>query len=386
MKKLLKNRLEKLFKPGKKYYQDKLQEKFPDISPIVRKKTPVVIYGAGKMGRVFKANLAKKGIKTLAFVDGNADLWGKRIGGVKIIPPRELKKNYSHKPVLVASLVYETEIYEKLRRMKLPLVFPLCFLNYQAPNIFVSPEYFQKFNSLFSSKNQAKILKLAELWSDEESRRVFYQIIKFRLTFNKSLLKSIKSKREQYFDPKILSLGSKEVFLDCGAFTGDSLERFYKKVSGKFNKIYSFEPDQDNFSSLRKTIQKINSSQIVPIKKGVYQTTSKVGFRETSDVDARIDDQKKGTTFISVVALDDFLKNKEEATFIKMDIEGAEKEALLGAKRTLQKSRPKLAISAYHQSVDLWEIPRLIKRCNKNYRLFLRHYTDEIIDTVCYAI
>jgi len=380
MKKSFKDKLEKLFALDKEFYEKELAKKFPDISLIMSGRE-VVIYGAGKMGRLFKTNLIKRGIKVLAFVDSNPKFWGKDIDGIKIISPRRLKK-YSDKPVLIASLIYETEIYEKLRHMQLPFVYPLCFLNYLYPDIFISAEYWQKFNSLFSPKNQADIFKISEFWSDEESKRVFFNLIKFRFCFDKKLIKTIKSNSHQYFEPNILSLTKKEVFLDCGAYNGDTLVQFYQEVSGKFKKIYSFEPDQGNFRKLCQTVRKINTAKIIPVNKAVYSTNGKIGFRQTSDVDARIDN--KGDV-ISTVTLDDFLKPKEKATFIKMDIEGAETEALLGAKDVLAQNKPKLAISVYHKDSDLWEIPLLIKRLNKNYRLYLRHYTNEIIDTVCYA-
>lgn len=386
MKIFFEDKFKELFALGKEFYENKLQEKFPDISLIISGKSPVIIYGAGRMGKMFKTNLAKFGVDIIAFVDSNPDLWGRDIEGIKIISPKELIKNYSSKPILIASLVYETEIYEKLSRMQFHLIYPLYFLNYKYPNIFVSPEYFQKFNSLFSLKNQSDILKISKLWEDEQSKQVFFNLIKFRLTFNKFFIKTIKTNNKQYFEPNILSFEQKEVFLDCGAYTGDSIEQFCKEVSGKFKKIYSFEPDQENFLKLCQTIRKINSSQIIPVDKAVYSSTKEIKFCETNDVDARIDDKNSNSVFISAISIDDFLKNKEEATFIKMDIEGAEIEALLGAKKVIRKSKPKLAISVYHKDLDLWKIPLLIKHLNKNYRLYLRHYSNEITDTVCYAI
>lgn len=385
MKKSLRDKLKQLFKLGKKSHENKLREKFSDISLIMSRKNPVIIYGAGKMGRIFKTNLAKFGVDILAFADSNPNLWGRDIDGIKIISPKKLKKNYSHKPILIASLVYETEIYEKLCQMQFPLIYPLCFLNYKYPDVFISPEYFQKFNSLFSLKNQSDILKISMLWEDEESEKVFLNLIKFHLTFNKFFIKAVKSKYQQYFEPNILSFNQKEVFLDCGAYTGDSVAQFCKEVSNKFKKIYSFEPDQENFLKLCESIKKINSSRIIPVDKAVYSSTKEIKFCETNNVDARIDYKGKNSVIISAVSIDDFLKNKEEATFIKMDIEGAETEALLGAKAVIQKSKPKLAISVYHKDLDLWQIPLLIKRLNKDYRIYLRHYSNEIIDTVCYA-
>ena len=89
---------------------------------------------------------------------------------------------------------------------------------------------------------------------------------------------------------------------------------------------------------------------------------------------------------INVVSLDEFFSEKPAPSFVKMDIEGAEMGALQGAAALISRHQPKLAISVYHHASDLWELPALIQRLNPGYRLFVRHYTREIADTVCYAI
>jgi FkbM family methyltransferase len=385
MKKSFRDKLKELFELDKEYYENKLQKKFPDIFWIVSKKIPVVIYGAAKMGRIFKTNLIENGIDILAFADSNPDLWETDIDGIKIVSPEELKKNYSNNPILVASLLYETEISEMLYKMQFPLVYPLCWLNYKYPDIFVSPEYFQKFSSLFTPENQSDIFKMNEFWADEESKQVFYNIIKFRLTFDKSCIKAIRSKYKQYFEPGILSFSKEEVFLDCGAYIGDTVEQFYQEVSGKFKRVYSFEPDRSNFFKLTDIARKLDPLRVVSVNRGVYHSTGEMSFRELGGIDTRIDGGENSVS-LPVVSIDDFLKNKEAATFIKMDIEGAEVDALLGAEKTIQKNKPKLAISVYHKAPDLWKIPLLIKSLNKDYRLYLRHYTNEITETVCYAV
>lgn len=86
-----------------------------------------------------------------------------------------------------------------------------------------------------------------------------------------------------------------------------------------------------------------------------------------------------------MVAVDDIIED-HEATFIKMDIEGAELNALIGAEKTIRKSRPKLAISVYHKRRDIWEIPMLLLKYNPDYRFYLRCYSFTGNDTVLYAI
>jgi len=385
MKAINKYNLSELFSFDKDYYERKIQETFPDISKAMDKNIPIVIYGSARLGVLFKANLDRCNISIAAFADSNAKLWGKQIEGIKVISPTELRKDYFQNPILIASLLYETQIYDMLQAMHFPLVYPLSFLNHQYPDIFPSPEYFQTFSSLFSQDNQSDIFEVHEYWEDDQSRKTFYNLIKFRLTLHKPYIKEIKSKYPQYFDPEIIHISREEIFLDCGAYRGDTVEHFYKTASGRFKKVYSFEPDRVNFSKLVAIAEKIDPLRIIPINCGVYESSGAMSFNELGTIDTRLG-SGNSSVHLPVVSIDDFLKGKEPATFIKMDIEGGELSALLGTRKTIKQFKPKLAISVYHKASDLWKIPLLIRELNKDYQLYLRHYTNEIVDTVCYAL
>jgi hypothetical protein len=88
---------------------------------------------------------------------------------------------------------------------------------------------------------------------------------------------------------------------------------------------------------------------------------------------------------VAAVALDDLLESRT-TTFVKMDIEGAEPVALMGARRTLSRHAPALAVCLYHRREHLWQVPRIILDANPAYRLSLRRHSDESWETVCYAI
>ncbi|MEK7523076.1 MAG: FkbM family methyltransferase, partial [Patescibacteria group bacterium] len=88
-------------------------------------------------------------------------------------------------------------------------------------------------------------------------------------------------------------------------------------------------------------------------------------------------------TQIKIVPIDKFIN--EHITYIKLDIEGFEKKALIGAKKTIKKYKPKLVICSYHNLNDIWELPMLIKKLRPDYKIFLRHYSDFLMDTICYA-
>lgn len=120
------------------------------------------------------------------------------------------------------------------------------------------------------------------------------------------------------------------------------------------------------------------------MQKGLWDCRKQAVFASGAKGASRIADM--GNSTIQVDRLDAMLPESEPVTFIKMDLEGAELHALGGAKQTIQRYRPKLAVSIYHKPEDIWEIPGIILKLNPDYRLYLRHYSIAAAETVVYAI
>jgi len=378
--------IKRLFAVSRSYYERKIDKAFPDPSYIFDRKHPVVIYGAKVMGQDFLLKLRARSIPIHAFCDGNRDLWGSYIGGVKVISPQELGRMSRRTPILIASLIYQNEIHDILSRKGFRLRYPISFLNHKFPDIFIALLYKNTFHSLFSTHNQAKICKLSTLFEDEESRKTFFYIIKHRLTLDPKAITRVRSRHEEYFEPPIITFSSSEVFVDCGAFTGDTIKTFYHCTRGRFRRIYAFEPDRINFQKLKNTVKGLRRSQISIFNKGVFSSSGRFCFSELGAWDSGISSDGEKGVHRPFIQLDDSIKRDEKVTFIKMDIEGAEIEALKGAQRIIRNDKPKLAICIYHQPSDLWNIPLLIKEFNPKYRIYLRYYFESVSDIICYAI
>lgn len=145
------------------------------------------------------------------------------------------------------------------------------------------------------------------------------------------------------------------------------------------------EPDEQNIANIRKNLDDRQNFEIIDkalwSKSTVLSMNAKGNFA-TSIVEL---DNQDSLQKIETVALDDFLQEKT-VTYIKMDIEGAELEALRGAEKIITGQKPRLAISIYHKLKDIWTIPQIILEYNPDYRLYLRHYSFADYDTVLYAI
>lgn len=192
----------------------------------------------------------------------------------------------------------------------------------------------------------------------------------------------------QYFD--LFQPRDNEVFVDCGCFDGSTCFRFAGWCSfRKFDKIYSFEPDRASFEKCKKIIEPISGCEVFPY--GTSRTGGNVYFLSNGREDARIISEEKASELkyeavevIKTVCLDEFLAGKR-VTFIKMDIEGAEMDSLLGAENIIRSQKPRLAISVYHKIDDILRIPLWLKSINPDYKFYLRHYSLLPNETILYA-
>lgn len=222
----------------------------------------------------------------------------------------------------------------------------------------------------------------ANLFADEASHDLYNRLIQFRLTGDYSILPN-PDLEHQYFPADIPAWKTPLRFVDCGAFDGDTL-RDFEKFNIPLEAVAAFEPDQNNFKKLAKYVREkgIPNSFLWPC--GVYSSSAQLKFSSGQGEASVI--SNAGTFAVQCVSLDEAIPNFNP-TLIKMDIEGAEIEALRGAQRIIQKYKPGLAISVYHAPAHLWEIPLLVEQMMPGaYRYYLRTHGFNDFDIVLYAI
>lgn len=236
----------------------------------------------------------------------------------------------------------------------------------------------------------SEVIKSYDLLEDEESKRTYAKLIECRLkgTYPDSEV----YEGEQYFHMQRFtrrSLG--RAFVDCGAFVGDSLEKYIWNQGGVFDKIIAFEPDPENFKALehrrKRLLQEWNLAEdsIQIVSAGVGCKNEEIHFERA--------DSGLGSKFISegsdigitgrVVALDDYLK--QPYSFLKADIESYEYNMLLGASEGIKKWKPDLALSIYHNAVDFFSLIQLIHSMVPEYKFIVRHHLYTLAETVLYA-
>lgn len=238
--------------------------------------------------------------------------------------------------------------------------------------------YWEGFSEDFEI-NYDKYNQIYHSLEDEESKIQFERIINFRKNYDiNEMAKFDCNEVGQYFEDFLNLKLDGEVFVDVGAFDGFTTSQFIKHCPN-YKSVYVFEPGLNNLSKTKLNLQNFNHITYFPY--GLFSRDAIFNFSTDGDA-SKI--SLVGETEIQVKTLDSLIN--VPVTFIKMDIEGAELDAIEGARAMIGKYKPRLAISAYHKADDLWKIPALVKSIRPDYKIYLRHYMEGISETVLFFV
>ncbi|MDR3038047.1 MAG: FkbM family methyltransferase, partial [Candidatus Adiutrix sp.] len=187
-----------------------------------------------------------------------------------------------------------------------------------------------------------------------------------------------------YFSNEFLNWSARESVIDCGAYIGNTLEAFLRLVGGQYDHYWAIEPDPANFKLLADLVAGRGLKNITLLNKAVFSRTALLSFAGGLGQGSRLDES--GAARVEAEAIDNLVDRDQAISFIKMDLEGGELEALKGGAATIRKYRPKLAVCAYHRADDLLVLPAYIKELVPEYRLFLRLHGYGPVDAVLYAV
>ncbi|MGN0613192.1 MAG: FkbM family methyltransferase, partial [Porcipelethomonas sp.] len=203
--------------------------------------------------------------------------------------------------------------------------------------------------------------------ADDLSKEVFASIINFKISGDIKHLENITStKAEIYKD--IIKPNLNEHYVDLGAYNGDTIKELLELTKNKYVRIYAVEPDRKNFRKLTKYID--NKEHIYAYNNAAWCVDTQLPFSSKAGRQSSLATQ--GTKFIESRSVDSILEGRE-ATLIKMDVEGAEREALWGNCQTISRYSPRLMVALYHRNEDIFELPLLVNKLNPKYKLYIRH-------------
>ncbi len=209
---------------------------------------------------------------------------------------------------------------------------------------------------------------LFEHLADYRSKVILNGIVNYWFRFDiDELHNMVETVYSDYYDLDITGLtDTNTVLVDLGAYTGDSVYEFIN-IYGRYKKIYAYELTPSTYQNLVNNT--IDMENVVCVQKGVGRECALININDNEN-DAGNKISNAGNTQVEITTIDSDIT--EEIGIIKMDIEGAEKDALIGAQGHITKEKPQLLISAYHIPADIFDIPRIIHQFRDDYQFYLR--------------
>jgi len=349
----------------------------------------LVLFGAGNFGRQVLACLRRDGNEPLAFVDNNSSLWGKTVDGIPVFSPYEAARRFGQRAAFLITIRSPesqhrfVETKQRLHTLSCRRVVSFMPFLWKYAETFLPYFYIDLPHKIYDNAEALK--DTFNLWADAESRRAFFTQLEWRVLPDFDSLPG-RTIYKPYFPKDIFSLRADETFVDCGAYDGDTIREFLDHSGGSFNRIVAFEPDPRNFQNLATYVGNLPKGigeKIILLNKAVGAKHGRLRFDGAGSASSH--ESPDGSIEVESVALDGILKDYSPS-YIKLDVEGDESEALIGAQRIIGKKSPILAVCIYHRLDDLWRIPLLIQSFFTGYRYFLRAHNEEGWELVCYAV
>jgi len=345
----------------------------------------IVVFGAGRLGRYTIDGLARAGIRPVAIADNARHLWGTQVDGIPVLAPDDSAARYRETAAFVIATYNTSGPRQQLEALGVTVV-PYAWLFARYPEALLPHGCLEHPRPIF--EQAADVRRGFALMSGEANRAAFVAQLRARLflDFDRVVAPQTQEMRDsEYFPRDLYRYLEDEVLIDCGAFDGDTVRRFLRLRGNAFRRIHACEPDPVNRARLEEwsaglppaTREKI---RVEPVAIGA--ANGKARFAATGTAGSGVD--RAGTFEVDIAAIDDLAA--APPTLIKMDVEGAELDALDGARRTISVNTPVLAVCVYHTSDHLWRVPLKIAALSDRYTFHLRAHAEHCWDASCYAV
>ena len=346
----------------------------------------VVIFGCGTLGKRAIDLLREIGVNPLALCDSNPSRWGTNLSGLSILSPSDAAAQFGTNAVFFVTIWNDFHWYRHTRN-KLTSLGCTSISSY-APIFWRFGNRFMDLLLLNEPPHRLyqqleHVLEAESLWADEESLASYRSNIMWRAKGDPSSL-PYPAPQNTYFPSDIFKLSPDEVLVDCGAFDGDTL-RLLLSVAPDFKAFYAVEADTVSIQKLQSYIGSLQpdvAAKIHELDCAVGAERCTLQFVMSGAATSKIED---AGVDVACIPLDELFADIP-VTLIKMDIEGAEFDALRGGTKVIQRDSPILAICVYHTQADIWRIPLLMRSMKPGYQLFLRAYDGDGFQSVVYAV
>lgn len=316
---------------------------------------PVVLYGMGLGAEKIMDTMATYGIKVSDIFASDEFVRGHSFRGYQVLKYSDVCAKYDDFNVALCFATHLDNVLDVIRKINSEhTVF--------APDVPVAGGGL--FSREYIAENEDKFDTVYKQLADEESKRVYLDILRFKVSGKIDyLLSSFVDKSTVYSD--ILKLTDNETIIDLGAYDGDTIREFCTATNGKYQSITALEPDAKNYKKLVKNTEGMDNVKCLNM--GAWNERDTLIFSTKAGRNSKLSAEGVSVEVTDIDSLN------IPASFIKMDIEGSELKALCGMEKTIKEYSPKLYVCAYHRNEDLFALPLKIWSINPNYKIYFRH-------------
>ncbi len=352
----------------------------------------VVVFGSTHFAQTWLNAANPRGVNTLAVVDDYR--LGLECGGKRIISSRAFVELARKHPRLIAvsGARYDRAV-RHFDRLALQAGVPVVSFE-QGIRLFGLSDAIDYRLADWGPAIAARLpeyLRIEQYAADEYTRETLYSVLLFHLTGSMEWVHAVyRPYPTLYFRTGLFSLTQRERFVDCGASIGESTGGVLALARNQVERVWMIEPDRYNQAKLRTLIAE--QSAEVQAKLSLHEVAvgeheGSMPFNHVGGHGGSIASETHAYGEIGNVSIMPIDRIVDQApTLIKMDIEGAELDALKGARNAIRDGRPVMTISAYHRATDLIDLPEFVVGLDSGYRIGLRHHTEERWDTCLYFL
>ena len=318
---------------------------------------PILLYGMGNGADMIIDVLDSLGLSYCDTFASDGFVRGHCFHGKKVLSYSEAKERYGDFITLMTFAVRDEPTLRRIAEMS-------AETELYSPTVPVAGKGL--FTYSYLSENAENFRKAYGMLGDEKSKESYVNILNFKISGKTDYLFSSHSEKSEVYE-KLIPLGDKEVIVDLGAYDGDTVREFLSATDGKYQRIYAFEPDAKNFRKLCRKTEGMANLELFNI--GAWDKKETLFFDTKG---GRNSHRSENGTPMEFDSVDNLIHDR--VTLLKMDIEGAELQALKGAENTIRTYLPKLYVCAYHRNEDMFAIPFKIRELCGDYRIFFRQH------------
>jgi len=324
-------------------------------------KKPIVLYGMGNGADRILDKCEMEHIPVAGLFASDEFVRGQSFRGFKVLTYAQAQARW---PDFVLVIAFASED---------PVILQRFFTMAQthetyAPHVELFPGD-QLVSAAWLTEHAAVLQRVYEKWADEQSRQVMADVLNYKISGKLSYLAKVTTRQEDL--QQLFTFGSREAYADLGAYNGDTIKEFLELTAGHYEHIYALEPDKKNYTKLKTFVELNQIRKCTLVNKAIWSAACTLNFSQKGGRMSYL--ATEGRVSVETVSLDEVV-GKAPLTYLKMDVEGAEREALTGCKDILANQAPKLFVAAYHHDDDLWQLPELLYCLNPAYNLYLRRH------------